>query len=242
MTKRLLSDRLHYAARAGCCQSRARRDDQSDRSEKVTVGPSADPTFEVRPVAARARLLRAAVEAFAAKGFNGTTTRDIANGAQMSSAAVYVHFRSKEELLFEISDAGHRAILAAIDDADDPSASPGDRLRAIFHAFTEHHAREHVGGRVVNYELNALAPDHLDTVMAMRREITRRLREIIEAGIARGDFDVADSLATTNAMLSMGIDVARWYRDGGSLSPEEMGGFYAELATRMVGWRPPVGG
>lgn len=95
---------------------------------------------------------------------------------------------------------------------------------------------------MVNYELNALAPDHLDTVMAMRREITRRVREIIEAGIACGDFDVADSLATTNAMLSMGIDVARWYRDGGSLSPDEMGGFYAELATRMVGWRPPVGG
>ena len=69
-----------------------------------------------------------------------------------------------------------------------------------------------------------------------------KLRDIIEAGIACGDFDVADSLATTNAMLSMGIDVARWYRDGGSLSPDEMGGFYAELATRMVGWRPPVGG
>lgn len=206
-----------------------------DRSEGMNVGPSADPVQQARPMAARARLLRAAVEAFAAKGFNGTTTRDIANGAQMSSAAVYVHFRSKEELLFEISDAGHRAILAAIDEADDPSASPGDRLRAIVHAFTEHHAREHVGGRVVNYELNSLAPDHLDTVMAMRREITRRVRAVVDAGIHDGDFAVADSLATTNAMLSMGIDVARWYREDGALSPTQMGDFYAELAMRMVG-------
>lgn len=206
----------------------------------MNVVPSADPAPEVRPVAARARLLRAAVEAFAAKGFNATTTRDIANGAQMSSAAVYVHFRSKEELLFEISDAGHRSILATIDEADDPAAPPSERLRACVHAFTAHHARDHVWGRVVNYELNALAAEHLDTVMAMRREITQRIRAIVDAGIEHAEFDVADSLATTNAVLSMGIDVARWYRDGSSLSPEEMGDFYAELATRMVGWRPPV--
>ena len=146
MTKRLLSDRLHYAARAGCCQSRARHDDQSDRSEKVTVGPSADPTPEVRPVAARARLLCAAVEAFAAKGFNGTTTRDIANGAQMSSAAVYVHFRSKEELLFEISDAGHRAILAAIDDAGIPPPMGADGVDGA----------GHVGGRADWYPFPVL--------------------------------------------------------------------------------------
>ena len=188
-------------------------------------------------MAARSRLLRAAVEAFAAKGFNATTTRDIAGRAQMSSAAVYVHFRSKEELLFEISETGHRTILGTIDDADDPAASAAERLRAVVGAFTSHHASEHVRARVVNYELASLAPDHLDTVMALRREITRRVREIIDAGIGSGEFDVVDAHATTNAMLSMGIDVARWYGSRGSLSPGRMGEFYAELAIRMVGWR-----
>lgn len=190
-----------------------------------------------KSAAARQRLLAAALEAFAAKGFNATTTRDIANGAKMSSAAVYVHFRSKEELLFELSEAGHRRILDVIDDVDDASAPPAERLRAVISAFTGHHAREHVGGRVVNYELAALGPEHLDTVMELRREITRRVRAIVDAGIAAGDFDVADAQATTNAMLSMGIDVARWYRPEKGLSPEEMGRFYADLATRMVGVR-----
>ncbi|MEO9326548.1 TetR/AcrR family transcriptional regulator [Gordonia aurantiaca] len=190
-----------------------------------------------KSAAARQRLLTAAVEAFAAKGFNATTTRDIAGRANMSSAAVYVHFRSKEELLFELSEAGTRLIIDKIDEVDDPSASPGERLHAVIAAFTEHHAREHVGGRVVNYELAALEPEHLETVKVLRREITRRVRVIVDAGIASGDFDVSDSQATTNAMLSMGIDVARWYRPGRSLTPEEMGEFYAELATRMVGLR-----
>ncbi|WP_342215837.1 TetR family transcriptional regulator [Nocardia cyriacigeorgica] len=53
-------------------------------------------TTEPRGDATRARLLEAAAAAFADKGFNATTTRDIAAAAGMSPAAVYVHHRSKE--------------------------------------------------------------------------------------------------------------------------------------------------
>ena len=66
---------------------------------------------------ARTRLLAAAVEAFAAKGFHGTTTRDISTAAGMSPAALYVHHRSKEELLHQISLAGHERILALVSEA-----------------------------------------------------------------------------------------------------------------------------
>ena len=40
------------------------------------------------------RLMRAAAQAFAEKGFHATTTRDIASGAGLSPAGVYVHFAS----------------------------------------------------------------------------------------------------------------------------------------------------
>ena len=59
-----------------------------------------------RADATRARLLDAATAAFAEKGFHGTTTRDIATAAGMSSAALYVHHKSKEELLYLISRTG----------------------------------------------------------------------------------------------------------------------------------------
>ena len=56
---------------------------------------------------ARDRLLEAAVDSFAARGFHGTTTRDIAAAAGMSPAALYVHHRSKEDLLHLIARTGH---------------------------------------------------------------------------------------------------------------------------------------
>lgn len=191
-----------------------------------------------RAVAARSRLLRAAVEAFAAKGFAATTTRDIATGAQMSPAAVYVHFRSKEEVLYSLSDAGHRAFLELIDDADDPAQSPITRLRAVIGALATHHARDHVWSRVVNYELDSLAAEHRQAIGVMRKEVARRVGVIVEAGIAAGDFDVDDPQATTTLLLSVGVDVARWYRESGVMTPEQIGEFQAHMAARIVGARP----
>src|SRR5680860_152711 len=66
---------------------------------------------------ARERLLEAAVQAFAERGFHGTTTRDIAAAAGLSPAAVYVFYRSKEELLEQISRTGHERTLELIRDA-----------------------------------------------------------------------------------------------------------------------------
>ncbi|MGW3416419.1 helix-turn-helix domain-containing protein, partial [Streptomyces sp. NPDC000888] len=62
-----------------------------------TAGAEAQAWAEVTPDAAR-RLLVAAVEAFAERGYHATTTRDIAGRAGMSPAALYIHYKTKEEL------------------------------------------------------------------------------------------------------------------------------------------------
>ena len=188
-----------------------------------------------RSAETRRRLLDAAAQAFADRGFHGTTTRDIASAAGMSPAAVYVHYRSKEELLFELSRAGHLKTIGDLDSADDPDAAPVERLRAVMSGFAEWHARGHTSARIVNYELAALEPEHRREIGVLRTEITRRLRAIVDAGIKSGDFDVDDPQTTTTALLSMGIDIARWYSEHGPLSPDQIADFYAKLALRVVG-------
>ncbi|GAA3960374.1 TetR/AcrR family transcriptional regulator [Gordonia caeni] len=186
----------------------------------------------------RGRLLRAAVEAFAERGFHGTTTRDLAAAAGMSPAAVYVHYPSKEDLLYQLSLAGHRKTLALIDEHDDSGAAPATRLHRLIRAFALHHAADHTTARIVNYELSSLAPEHLAEIRTLRREITRRVRAVIDDGVAAGAFATADPRAVTLAILSMNIDIARWYVDGGSMKPDSLADSYADLALRMVEARP----
>lgn len=58
--------------------------------------------------------------------------------------------------------------------------------------------------------------------------------------MSSGEFDLgdgADPAVTARAVLSMAIDVARWYHPAASETPEQIGRTYAALALRLVGQR-----
>ena len=184
---------------------------------------------------ARARLSLAALEAFATRGFHGTTTRDISTAAGMSPAALYVHHRSKEELLYELSRTGHQRVLELVRAAVARSQDPVQQLGDLVDAFVRDHAVSHTGARVINYELSALSEEHLVEVLAIRHEFDVIIRDVIDRGVAAGVFTTPDARMTALAILSLGIDVARWNRDGGLWTRDEVAAHYRLLALRMVG-------
>src|SRR5262245_17740797 len=149
-------------------------------------------------------LLTAAVRCFAANGFHATTTRDICEGVNLTAGALYVHFPSKELVLFEIIRAGHQRVLAYIRDHAAPAtASSADQLRTIISRYTEWHARHHVAARVCQYELAGLTPEHYDEVLEIRHETNRFFRRAVARGIADGSFKQVDLKRVTRAMLSL---------------------------------------
>lgn len=208
-----------------------------DSAEETTGGPQ--PWSEVTPDAAR-RLLVAAVDAFAERGYHATTTRDIAGRAGMSPAALYIHYKTKEELLHRISRIGHDKALDILESAASGPGSAAERLDAAVRRFVRWHAAHHTTARVVQYELDALAPEHRSEIVELRRRSDAAVRRIIAEGVAAGEFDVPDVPGTTLAVLSLCIDVARWFSAAGRRTPDEVGALYADLVLRMVGGAPPA--
>lgn len=192
------------------------------------------PWGEVTPEAAR-RLLVAAVEAFAERGYHATTTRDIAGRAGMSPAALYIHYKTKEELLHRISRIGHDRALSLLEAAADGEGAAPDRLAVAVRAFVHWHAERFATARVVQYELDALSDDHRAEIIELRRRTDAVMRRIIKDGVDTGEFDVPDVPGTALAVLSLCIDVSRWFNAQGSRSPEEVGALYVDLVLRMVG-------
>ncbi|GHD47893.1 MULTISPECIES: TetR/AcrR family transcriptional regulator [Streptomyces] len=199
-----------------------------------TAGGEMQPWAEVTPDAAR-RLLVAAVEAFAERGYHATTTRDIAGRAGMSPAALYIHYKTKEELLHRISRIGHDKALDIVRGAAQGGGSAAERLTDAVRSFVRWHAGQHTTARVVQYELEALGPEARAEIVALRRQTDAAVRGIIADGVAAGDFDVPDVPGTTLAVLSLCIDVARWFNVDGPRTPDEVGALYADLVLRMVG-------
>jgi len=192
-------------------------------------------TGEHPPSPSSDRLLAAATEAFAERGFHGTTTRDIAARAGMSATAMYVHHRSKEELLYAISLSGHRRVLTSIQEASARGISPTERLADVACAFGAWHAEGTVRARVVNYELDSLSPEHREEVMRLREGIDRVFRSIVAAGVAAGEFDVPDVSMTTVSIVSLGLDISRWYRPDGGWSTEQVITHYRATVLRIAG-------
>lgn len=56
----------------------------------------------------RRALIKGAARLFRRKGFDGTSTRDIAAAAGMQSGSPFYHFRSKQALLFAVMEEGMR--------------------------------------------------------------------------------------------------------------------------------------
>ncbi|MGB3697864.1 MAG: TetR/AcrR family transcriptional regulator [Gordonia sp. (in: high G+C Gram-positive bacteria)] len=184
----------------------------------------------------RRRLLEGAMASFSEFGFHGTSTRHIAAAAGMSPAAVYVHYSSKEELLYRISRYGHETILAAVKDAASASDDPVVQLRGFARELASYHADKHVSARVVNYELAALEPDHRDEIVAIRKQIDAVLAEILARGIERGVFATPDPSMAAVSIVGSSIDIARWFRDDGAWTSADVGEFYADAALRIAGF------
>jgi AcrR family transcriptional regulator len=199
-----------------------------------TAGGEAAPWAEVTPDAAR-RLLVAAVEAFAERGYHATTTRDIAGRAGMSPAALYIHYKTKEELLHRISRIGHEKAVDILRTAAQSEGTATERLAEAVSSFVRWHAGGRTTARVVQYELDSLGPDARAEILALRRQCDAELRGILEDGMETGEFDVPDVAGTTIAVLSLCVDVARWFNVKGSRTPDEVGALYTDLVLRMVG-------
>ena len=180
------------------------------------------------------RIFLAAAAEFAERGFHATTTRDIAGRAGLSPAAMYVYFRSKEDLL-------HKIAISALDltaeiataEAGRPG-SPADRLQALARVLTIWHTYNSQVAHVVLYQTGALSPGHHEEVTAREAEVGRIVRQVIAEGVESGDFGTSDPGATATAVLSMCLDVARWYRPGYRRTPQQLGDFNAAAALRIA--------
>jgi hypothetical protein len=96
------------------------------------------------------------------------------------------------------------------------------------------HAEHNTLARVIQYELRSLPDDQREEIEALRRRFNALMRDELRKGADAGDFDLPDVRGTADALLSLCIDVARWYTPATRRSPASIGRLYGELALRTT--------
>ncbi len=153
----------------------------------------------------RDRLLRAAADAFAEHGYDGTRVADIAAAAGVSNGALYAHFGSKADLLVDALRTHGRRLLADLFAAD-PDRSITDLLLAIGRKLPR---RREARGYLIVEALVAARRDE-DVARPMRDYIGERadrLAGLMRVAQADGEVDPAlsaNALAHFCLLLAMG--------------------------------------
>ncbi len=80
----------------------------------------------------------------------------------------------------------------------------------------------------------AMTPAPREEVTVLRRALRNRVDEVLDSGITAGLIALEDSRMPGLALLSLGIDVTRWYHDDGEWTPEDIGRGYAELIGNPI--------
>ncbi|MCQ4122080.1 TetR/AcrR family transcriptional regulator [Rhodococcus tibetensis] len=180
------------------------------------------------------RLLAAATVLFSDRGFEATTTRDISTMAGLSPSAMYVHFPSKEDLLFRLVCRAHERALAQVLDAVAPFTDPIDRVRALVRDFSMLHATNFRKARIAQYESRHLNAEHHEVVAQTRLQIRVAAMREVRRGIDQGVFLIPDPRVAVLAIMSLAVDICRWYHPDGEFTPQELGDINADLVLRIL--------
>ena len=188
----------------------------------------------VSPAETRQRLLAAAAEAFAERGYDGTRVADIASAAGVSNGALYAHFGSKAELLVAALRTHGRKVLAEMLAAD-PARPVTDLLLQAGRYLPQ---RPDARGYLVVEALVAARRDGevAGPMQCYTAERADWLAGLIEAGQTAGELDAGlspDALAYFCLLLAL----------GGALLPADLhpvdDGAWAALLARVVAGLAP---
>lgn len=187
----------------------------------------------------RAAIVASAVRNFNEVGYHATSIRDIARGAQVTTAAIYHHFASKHEILTEIMVAALRDSIASTRRAAlAAGGAPDAQLHAVVRAWVMFHTTRQPDARVGASELRSLEPAGRSLVVALRDEQEDLFHDIVERGVASGEFVVEYPRDATRGIINMGQSVCGWWRSDGPLTPEQLAARYADFALVLMQHTP----
>jgi len=141
----------------------------------------------------RSAILRAARKEFFEKGFRAVTVDSIARRSELSKGAIYLYFKSKEEIYAQILlrdiDKFHEKVVSLLD----PSRSASDNLRRYAEVYAAFFISDRELFRIfMNFMIQHnpvnFTPNINDHIVKSTNQTVVIIEQILQMGIERGEF------------------------------------------------------
>jgi AcrR family transcriptional regulator len=179
----------------------------------------------------RDAVILAAARAFREKGYHRTSLDDLAAELEVTKPTLYIYVQNKEAILFECFRAGLAQIQATLDECERGAGPARERL----FAFIRGYAAAIVGD--FGWCMLRAEDQHLGAAMSRRIKllkagIDRRMRALIDDGVADGSIRPCDTRMTAFALAGALNWMGHWYREDASLKPHEIADKFIDVFNR----------
>jgi AcrR family transcriptional regulator len=189
---------------------------------------------------ARSKLLEVAARVYAETGYRGTTTRRIAQEADVNEVTLFRHFGSKDALLREAIERADREGRPLLDgEAADPIAElHGWALRTFERLYAHRNLIRQVMGDMV--EFPAIAPRVCDDTNHEFDQLAQFFGRLAERGVILESGEAHLSAASAMLVHSL-LSNALWRDVVPEIPPPDVCvRLYVELTLRALGVRNPI--
>jgi AcrR family transcriptional regulator len=177
----------------------------------------------------REQILDAAEKLFSERGFMATSMRDLADSLNIKAGSLYSHISSKEELLWELV---HRLATRLCDIAEQ-AANSSDTAKERTRRFMRDHLRVVAENpevaAILLAEWRRIEREARIDILALRSAHEDSLRQILEDGVASGEFSSRETKWARLLILS-GLNWAvQWFDPEGEATADEVADHYAGI-------------
>lgn len=184
----------------------------------------------------RDQIVDAAAALFSSKGYEATSLDDIAAELGTARSALYYHVSGKAELRALIQIKRVRMLVEEAQHVATAEGTPSQKLAELVRVHIRHFQRYFPESKMWS-EITA-ADDVQDAATEelheQQRAFTRHLREVIEDGMAAGEFRKTNAAIAALGIIGMCHYLTTWYREGGALTTTDIAEVYAEMAVNAL--------
>ena len=167
-------------------------------------------------------VLDEAARRFLEQGYHRTRMRDIAESFGVTHAALYYHFRNKQDILAQINVRAIEQLLAGVEEEADAPGSSADRFFALLGRHMRYVAENPAFvATFLEHDLEIPEPE-FEAILKKRREYTDILVNAYREGARDGELPAINATVAVSLLLGSCNWIYRWYSPQGGLSVDEL--------------------
>jgi len=176
-------------------------------------------------------VILAAARAFRERGYHKTSLDDLAASLKVTKPTLYLYVPNKEAILFECFKAGLAQIQATLDDCERAHGPARERLFEFIRGYAAAIVGD-FGWCMLRAEDQHLGAPMSRRIKLLKAGIDRRMRALIDAGVADGSIRACDTRMTAFALAGALNWMGHWYREDATLKPDEIADRFIDVFNK----------